>query len=804
MKKLAVVLLAVGILLAGAAPALASPLTKAMSVDRPLRSAVTYASPRLAPGERPIKPYPSYTFYSQLGGILKSIDARSERVSVKVFGRSAGGRPLYLVTIQNKWASTAARERWLKFVRLQLKDPAAAAAMLAKGGDLRLPVFINASIHGNETTGVDAGLMLIRKLAFSNDAVTRSILKNDVVLINACQNPDGRVLDVRRNDNGFDLNRDWVTQSQPEVQAMVKQIVKWHPAMFLDLHGYYDPMIIDPTTDPHDPNYEWDLSIKWALPAAESIEAAIEDNTVVEVDIPYRDWINPSTGKSEGFEDYSPYYTPQFAMFYGLVGSTMETSFKSEDGVDAHYYGILQGAKYAAENRVGMLTDQIDRFLRAESGASQPVTADVPAPITYPFAYVIPVDPSLQTDALQARHAVRHLLQNGIRVFKATAPFSVPGGRQFPAGSYIVPLRQPLRGIANAMLWYGEDVSGQATEMYDACAWQLPESWGFTRYQVDDAFSAPQTSVTSAPDPDGTVSGNGPTYMIANTSNDAVAAVNALLSDAVKVDRVVASPSASVPLGAFLITPSQPRVRDTLVAAAKLFSIDLTTVDASSAQTQPLYHEDESGAITGLPKVAVYYDGPTWYTLENLFFLADRIDENSDLTEYDVLVCDDTSGLDIQAVMQWVKAGGTYIANGPYGVIDGLLPVTGQGGVSSDFYWANNTLGATHYADDSLNAAGLGGSGYTFAFPVTWFTDLGAGVSIDAAYEDPFMLAGFWVGQPPLTDAIGKPIVVHGFYGEGRVTYFGPVTAFRAGTEGTFRLLANAIYTGSYNDVPLR
>jgi len=802
MRKLVVILLALGIILVAAAPALASPMSKAMSVDRPLASAVTYASPRLAGGERPIKPYPSYTFYSQLGGILKSIDARSDRVSVKVFGESAGGRPLYLVTIQNKWASKAARQRWLKFVDLQLKDPSAAAAMLAKGGDLRLPVFINASIHGGETTGVDAGLMLIRKLAFSNDAVTRKILKNDVVLINACQNPDGRVLDVRQNDNGFDLNRDWVTQSQPEVEAMVKQIVKWHPAMFLDLHGYYNPMIIDPTTNPHDPNYEWDLSIKWALPAAESIEAAIEDNTVVEVDIPYRDWINPSTGKSEGFEDYSPYYTPQFAMFYGLVGSTMETSYKTEDGVDAHYYGILQGAEYAADNRVGMLTDQLNRFLRAESGASQPVTADVPAPITYPFAYVIPVDSSLQTDDLQARSAVRHLLQNGIRVFKATASFSAPGGQQFPAGSYIVPLRQPLRGIANAMLWYGEDVSGQATEMYDACAWQLPESWGFTRYQVDDAFSAPQTPVTSAPDPDGTVSGNGPTYMIANSSNNAVAAVNALLSDAVKVDRVVGSPSTSVPLGAFLITPSQPRVRDTLVAAAKVFNIDVTTVDAGSVETQPLYFKDRRGAITGLPKVAVYYDGPTWYALENLFFLADRIDESTDLTEYDVLVCDDTSGLDIQALMQWVKDGGTYIANGPYGVIDGLLPVTGQGGVSSDFYWANNALGATHYADDSLNAAGLGESGYTFAFPITWFTDLGAGVSIDAAYEDPFLLAGFWAGQPPMADATGKPIVVHGFYGEGRVTYFGPVTAFRAGTEGTFRLLANAIYTGSYDDTP--
>ena len=289
-------------------------------------------------------------------------------MSFTQFATSAGGHPLYLVTIQKKWESKAAKQRWLDFIALQTTDPDKARGMLKKGGDLRAPVFINCSIHGGETTGVDAGLRLIRKLSLSNDSTTKKILANDVVMFNVCQNPDGRITDTRRNANGFDLNRDWVTQSQPEVQAVAKQIVKWHPTMFLDLHGYYDPMIIDPTTNPHDPNYEWDLSIAYALPAAQAIEKAIEDNTIVEVDIPYRDWINPDTGKSEGFEDYSPYYTPQFAMFYGLVGSTMETSFKSEDGVDAHYYGILEGAKYTAANRVGMLTNQIKRFQRANNG----------------------------------------------------------------------------------------------------------------------------------------------------------------------------------------------------------------------------------------------------------------------------------------------------------------------------------------------------------------------------------------------------------------------------------------------------
>jgi len=814
MKKLAVIVLALSMLLIAAAPALATPLSKAMSVDRPHASAVTYAPQRAIPGERSTKPYPSYTYYSELGAILTRIDKQSARVSVKQFATSAGGHPLWLVTIQKKWASPAAEQRWLKFIRLQTENPTAALAMLRKGGDLRVPVFINNSIHGGETTGVDAGLMLLRKLAFDNDAVTRRILNNSVVMINACQNPDGRITDLRQNANGFDLNRDWISQTQPEVRAVAQQIVKWHPTMFLDTHGYYNPMIIDPTTNPHNPNYEWDLSLKWALPAAQAMEKAIEDNSIVEVDIPYRDWINPDTGKSEGFEDYSPYYTPQFAMYYGLVGSTMETSFKSEDGVDAHYYGILEGAKYAASNRVGMLKSQLARFIRGEKGISQPATDDIPSPLDYPHAYVIPVADDLQADPLQARRAVRHLIRNGIKVYAAKAAFTVPApvgaaakassDTVYPSGTFIVPLEQPLRGIANALLWAGEDISDRANEMYDACAWQLPESWGFTRQAVDEPFPAAMVRVRTATDAAGTVVGAGPTYMLATTTNNAVKAANALLSQGVFVDRVVAG-SATVPLGAYIVTASQARVRDVLVANANRYKVDFLTADLAGVTTQQLYTADRRGAMTGVLKVGVYSDDPTWYALKQLGFDAERMAATADLSAYDVIVVEDPSGLDIDALKAWITDGGAYIANGPYGILDGVLPVTPKGGYDWDFYWANNTLGLTAHTDGSLVTAGHDPYGYTFAFPITWFqVDDPAAVAVDAAYATDYFLAGYWQINDPTgwvqADASDQPIVVHGFYGTGRVTFFGPMTAFRAGTEATFRLLSNAIYTASYDD----
>lgn len=819
MKRLVVVLLTLGALLAFASSALASPLSKALSVDRPVSGVVRYAPQRVIPGERATKPYPSYTYYSELGGILKKIDRKSARVSVTVFGRSAGGRPLYLVTIQKPWKSPAAKARWMKFIRLQLTDPDAAARMLKQGGDLRVPVFINCSIHGGETTGVDAGLRLVRKLAFGTDSVTKKILKNDVVLVNACQNPDGRITDTRQNANGFDMNRDWITQSQPEIKAMVRQIVKWHPTMFLDLHGYYDPMVIDPTTNPHDPNYEWDLSFEYAMPAAESMEKAIEDNTIVEVDIPYRDWVNPDTGKSEGFEDYSPYYTPQFAMFYGLVGSTMETSYKSEDGVDAHYYGILQGATFSAEHRVGMLTNQIKRFQRAVRGESQPVKGDITDPLVYPYAYVIPVDSALQKDPTEARHAVRHLISNGIRVYKATRAFDLPAGtttQRYPAGSYIVPLRQPLRGLANALLWKGEDISSQVTEMYDACAWQLPESWGFDRVQADTAFTAAKVRVTTVPTPaTAGITGQGVDYVLPESSNDAVTCANELIANGVPVRRVTvegtsgAYYAAAAPLGSFVVHATAPELRSYIGAVAKKCGLLFRAADLGDAQTEAVYRSGDDGSVAGPLRVGVYRDGPTNYALRQLGFDSEIVDADVDPYDYDVLVVDDITGLDLDAIRAWVAQGGCYIANGPYGIDTDLLQVTPRGGYDWDFYWANNVLGLTDYNDQSLVSAGLGESGYTFAFPITWFEGLDPLVVTDASYADDYFLAGFWRQPDPTglvkSDAAGKAVIVHGWFDQGRVTFFGPMTAFRDHYEGTFRLLANAIYSwDSTVDRPLK
>jgi hypothetical protein len=821
LRKPALALLCLGAIAAaaGIAPAAANGAGRsanrgAAGAPRAARAETTPPTGAAAAAAAP-RPYPGYTSYAQLGRVLKQIDRQSERVSVGVFGRSAGGRPLWLVTVQRPWASTAAKARCQRFLRLELQDPTAALAMLRQGGDLRVPVFVDCSIHGDEVTGVDAGLRLLRKLAFGHDASTERILRNDVILINACANPDGRVAGTRENAAGFDLNRDFVTQSQPETRAIVGLLVKWHPAVFEDLHGYYDPlMILDPSTAPHDPNYDWDLAIRDALPLAQAQKLLIRVRTHVRAEIAYTDQrqISAVLGYPFVFEDYEPFYAPQTAMFYGLVAQTLETSTPSTAGVDAHYYAVWEAASYAAAHRARLLRDQLARFLRAESGASQPASADVPAPLTFPFAYVIPVDPALQKSPDEACKAVRLLLRDGIRVERATAAFSVPGQSaasagaaagttgagagtptSYPAGTYVVPLRQPLRGLANVLLWRGQDMSAATSDVYDSMAWQLPESWGFDRNAVNVPFGYAAAPATGAPDPGGSVSGASPDYVLPVASDQAVRAANFLLAHGLGVSRVTAA--GSLPLGAFIVHAAQASRRAALVTAALRFSVSFASADPAGNALQPLHR----------PKVAVFYDGPTRFVLRDLGFDATVIHDFSRLAFYDVLVLDDANvdGLGAArqaAIRSWVAAGGVYIANGPYGYVPGLLGVT----VNGEPQWSvddpasyTNALALTDYRPGSLITAGLGPSGSTFAFPPAWFTDLGAGVSVDATYAIPFLEAGWWAATPAPAAAAGQAVIVHGAYGAGRVTYFGPMPAFRAGTDGTFRLLANAIFTGN-------
>jgi hypothetical protein len=141
---------------------------------------------------------------------LEKVDRLSDRIALEVIGKSVEGRdiPLAMMTEDKRFGSR------------RLEKPI---------------VYIFAQQHGNEPSGKEAALILIRELAVGS---LQDLLEHIDVLIVPMANPDGGEKGQRRNANDMDLNRNHAILSEPEVYAVHRLFLEWMPEVTLDVHEY--------------------------------------------------------------------------------------------------------------------------------------------------------------------------------------------------------------------------------------------------------------------------------------------------------------------------------------------------------------------------------------------------------------------------------------------------------------------------------------------------------------------------------------------------------------------------------------
>ena len=748
--------------------------------------------------ENPSNQYDSI-LYSEIAPKLREIEKNSNRVKVEVIGQSAGGRNLFLVTLSAPEAMGRLGQ-YQAIRNTMLKDPEKAQEMIEKFGDFKVPVFINGSIHGNEYPGVDAAIRLIERLAYEDSPEVQKILDNEILLFNVVQNPDGRVLGRRQNANGFDINRDFITQSQPESRATVKILTEWNPMVTLDLHGFVNPMLIEPTTPPHNPNYEYDLYLQWALNEAFAMQDELLAQTGLPSQIPYVVW-------PDGWDDWGAQYVPMYAMYHGSYGHTLETPSRSELGVDAHYAAVWGALNFVADNREAMVHDQIEIFRRGFLDLPQMLIPQELLDETqweqyneltiqeFPTAYVIPADVPFQQSSHLAARLVDFLLFNDVEVSKASQSF-MAGGVQYPAGTYVVWMNQPKRGLANTILSAGPDLSDvPGLDFYSPpAAWSHPLLWGAHRAVVEDALSVNTTPVNKADNPKGSVAGKkAGAYAYEPTSLAAFQVTNMLIDRGVAVQRAPGAFSNSgfdFEPGTFIV-PADPSLANELANEHAL------NVFAISGQP--------AGAVTmEKQRIAVYADEYTRYALEVLGFDYDEVgrnDVNNGVVEnYDLFLNRNRSwgGLNNDgrdSLTSFFSAGGDYVGLLSTGIglaVDAGIIDVDYSSVSS----SNNAIVTVNFSADDSVAGGFLDEDYAFVYGPAWFTRLGEGVETSATLSSgDFVVSGYWPGWQ-VSGAAGQPVIVHGSSGDSDTTLIGLDSTFRAHPENSFRLLGNAIYNG--------
>jgi hypothetical protein len=102
--------------------------------------------------------------------------------------------------------------------------------------DDKLHVLIFAQQHGNEQSGKEALLLLIRDLA---NGMYNHWFENLELWIIPQLNPDGSDVNERRNAGGIDLNRDHIVQLAPETRALHNLFREFKPHVTIDIHEYY-------------------------------------------------------------------------------------------------------------------------------------------------------------------------------------------------------------------------------------------------------------------------------------------------------------------------------------------------------------------------------------------------------------------------------------------------------------------------------------------------------------------------------------------------------------------------------------
>ncbi|MFC1662056.1 hypothetical protein ACFL3S_11515, partial [Gemmatimonadota bacterium] len=242
-------------------------------------------------------------------------------------------------------------------------------------------------------------------------------------------------------------------------------------------------------------------------------------------------------------------WTLQDIVDYDLIISMglLEAAADTREQLNRQIYEVNRSTieQFLAGTRSGGPTDELGGYgpLPARVTTDKPATGRVmPGALGAsgtPYAAVLPGEVG---DPVTRAKLLRLMERAGVRVEEASRGFTA-GGRDYPAGTYVIRLAQVYGRYAKEMLerqTYPEvRLAPDLPPLppYDVTAWSLGLQMGVGVAFVEDPFEASLRVVDGVPLPDGGVEGRGDLYLISPEYNDAVTAVNRLWEAGARVRR---------------------------------------------------------------------------------------------------------------------------------------------------------------------------------------------------------------------------------------------------------------------------
>ncbi|MGZ5134481.1 MAG: M14 family metallopeptidase, partial [Flavitalea sp.] len=270
-------------------------------------------------------------------------ETAASKVKLEQYGETNEGRPLILAYLAS--SENASRLEAIRMNNLRLAG--VALDKMAPQLDGPAIVWLSYNVHGNETSSTEAAMLTIFELVNPANNRTREWLKNTVVIIDPCINPDGRDRYVnwfnnmvgtnvnpqpfnrehsepwpggRSNHYYFDLNRDWAWQTQLETQQRIVKYNQWLPHIHVDFHeqGFNEPYYFAPAAEPfHDVITPWQREFQTII--GKNNAKYFDENG----------WLYFT---KERFDLFYPSYGDTYPTYKGAVGMTYEQAGSGRGG----------------------------------------------------------------------------------------------------------------------------------------------------------------------------------------------------------------------------------------------------------------------------------------------------------------------------------------------------------------------------------------------------------------------------------------------------------------------------------------
>ena len=564
-------------------------------------------------------------------------------------------------------------------------------------------VWLSYNVHGNESVSTEASLQTVYDLLNPSDQPSQSWLKNTVVIIDPCLNPDGRERYVnfynpvrnrvpdavpfsrehmepwpggRANHYYFDLNRDWAWQSQKETLQRLAVFNKWLPQVHVDFHeqNINEPYYFAPAAEP----YHQDIS-KWQR----EFQTIIGKNNARYFD--QNGWMYFTR---ERFDLLYPSYGDTYPIYNGSVGMTYEQggsgraglavinaegdTLTLKDRIDHHHTTGLSTVESASQNAEKALTEFKSYF---SSSRTNP-------PGEYKSYIIKGENPEkLKTLAILLQ---RNGIQFGYGSVKGGQGLNYFTGKtesfKVDKNDMVISAFQPKSVLLKVLFEPITFVSDSAT--YDITAWSLPYAYGLQSFASRDALKPEYTSISSS-----TVNNemSNPVAFIANWNSLAdVKFLAELLKNNIRVrysEIPFETGGKRFNAGSLIIARTgndnlKGGFERTVIELAKRSEITLQAIPSAFVDKGADLGSDKIRYIKR-PKVVVVSGestsslsfGEVWHFFEQQINYPLTVVRSQDLgrinwNEFDVLIFPDGNYPDMgnDKMQQWVRAGGKLIA----------------------------------------------------------------------------------------------------------------------------------------------